>query len=470
MATPSHSPTQSPPLSTEPSAPRLPIEICERIIDFVAGPVWHRNRPPLTRCALVCRAWLLRCRFQLSPDKVTLRSPSDLASLTRFLDIFPPATAGLSFLDIHGRKDGDTSTADSWVSSVPAILGPLPHLVQLSIYDVDLAHQHPDIYELYSSFNIANADLILVRVSFHHFSHVARLVLATGTAYLVMIDCPSSFPSTDLGTLLPHNVFLKKIYIESATWKNLQSAILFGSDWFLSCPNLEGLSFLEDVTSQTPSPFSPQHAHVWSCVCDLFRRLHSRSVQPEKGIELKILSHPWILLRGGIPGASEELIVSRHLTYARSGENPKLTLERLSGSRASFVSGILQALPLLSSVGFSTVKIQHDMAWSWEDFTPEIWNTVDDALSQYCPFLTHFIFELLDYIEYHDVFTHQYGCIENLKRALFPRTAQRATIERVCVDDDCFIHEVARRWAHSLYILFIVLMLYVVCKRIQEGA
>ncbi|THH28138.1 hypothetical protein EUX98_g6051 [Antrodiella citrinella] len=296
----------------------LPLEICERIIDFVASFVKFDDlgdvipdRSSLVPCALVCRAWLPRCRFLLSPDGVILHSRREVVSFSLFMHAFPPAASGLGNINIFGpwKEGGDTSTADSWVSSVPAILPPLPDLRYVNIHDIHLAHQHTTLYKLYSAFDLA--ELSLHRVSFHHFSQVARLAVATGAPILAMFYCPRSLPmsnSTGLGRLLPRNVFLR-------------------------------------------------------------------------------------------------------------------------------------ALPVLCSSGVSTVTIVASaIDWLWEDHIPEKWKPVDDALSQYYPFLTHLKLECPDRIPYHDVFTPQYGCVENLTRTLFPRTVQRATVEGKCVDDDCGIH------------------------------
>ena len=66
MISPSDGSTSTMQLARSPSDPKLPTEVCERIIDFVA----HFSRllfhPALLNvCTLTCRAWLPRNRFHL---------------------------------------------------------------------------------------------------------------------------------------------------------------------------------------------------------------------------------------------------------------------------------------------------------------------------------------------------------------------------------------------------------------------
>lgn len=91
------------------SSPQLPIELSERIIHFVALgrkiPVGEHgiDRPPLVRCALVCCAWLPRCRFHLSPWCVDLRSRRDLMSFSLFFAASPQSASKVKYILVYLR-------------------------------------------------------------------------------------------------------------------------------------------------------------------------------------------------------------------------------------------------------------------------------------------------------------------------------------------------------------------------------
>ncbi|THH32795.1 hypothetical protein EUX98_g1380 [Antrodiella citrinella] len=423
--------------SKQPS-PRLPIEICERIIDSVAwsdvntAEAHEGDEPSLLCCILVCRAWVPRCRFVLSYTEVDLRSHNDLVFFSRFFAVYPHTASNVEQLRIYGRKENETSTYDSWFSSVPAMLPALPNLVTLSILDVDLSHQHPNIFMLYSKFKLASElvhGLILTRVSFLHFSQVARLAYAIGARTVSVDRCPLSLPifNSRVNRLPPPNTLHTVIEMEisSDAWSEL---IKVPSDWLLAFPNLQFLEitlprYKDADNLKQIDPFAQQHGQDWFRLCELSRGLVSRSVQP-KEISVHMSMVLFDVFIDGVPGG-----------------NPKLTLKAYDRDAAPCISALAKALPLLSRGYFGSVEIDlNDMLWIWEDHTPELWKAVDDALVLHHPSLTRFIFHIVSFIPYHDVFTRRYGCEDNFRDALFPQMAQRAIIERECVNEDCAIH------------------------------
>lgn len=159
--------------------PRLPLEVFERVIDWVAVVVDARsillrtyvdNRLELLNCALVCHSWYPRARLHLL-DKLILRTRSDL---DRFLDFFsatPSLIPRVETLWIHPTLNTD----QSWVSSALVRLGPrLKNLMTLEMKGVDLDQRHPDFYKACSLFTLYG--LTMVELRYSRVSHLSRFV------------------------------------------------------------------------------------------------------------------------------------------------------------------------------------------------------------------------------------------------------------------------------------------------------
>ena len=77
--------------------PRLPIELCEHIIDFIFSQAKdydnHKTQEALSTCSLVCRAWCARARMHLF--KKVLLVPGKVPSLDTILRRNPSITAGI---------------------------------------------------------------------------------------------------------------------------------------------------------------------------------------------------------------------------------------------------------------------------------------------------------------------------------------------------------------------------------------
>ena len=64
-----------------PGQPRLPVEVCENVIDMIAGPfddyatMDPEARRILNICRLVCRAWVPRCRLHLFDLSIAFGCP-----------------------------------------------------------------------------------------------------------------------------------------------------------------------------------------------------------------------------------------------------------------------------------------------------------------------------------------------------------------------------------------------------------
>lgn len=132
------------------NSPQLPLEVCEEIIDIVAGyyndgdPLEPEARRDLNACRLVCNAWLPRCRFHLYQE-IFVDSPDGLQATATFLwrSCFHADRARL--LRIRGGN-----ADQSWISTVPLRLPRLRHLTYLILVKVDITQQPSQFYQIYS--------------------------------------------------------------------------------------------------------------------------------------------------------------------------------------------------------------------------------------------------------------------------------------------------------------------------------
>ena len=129
---------------------RLPVEVCEKIIDVLAGPfneysVMDREvRKSLNNCRLVCRDWVPRCRFHLF-DEVSVHSRDSLQAVATFLRTSSFHAGQVRILKIYGGGNDQ-----SWISTVPLSLPKLCRLVCLQLVAVDFLQQPPHFYQVYS--------------------------------------------------------------------------------------------------------------------------------------------------------------------------------------------------------------------------------------------------------------------------------------------------------------------------------
>ena len=103
-----------------------------------------RTRKYLTRCHLVCRAWVPRCRLLLF-NEVSVNSQLQLMSLAKFLRESPFHAERVTILNINGEDPDPT-----WISALPNRLPSLPHLARLHLHAVDFTQQVSCVYQAYS--------------------------------------------------------------------------------------------------------------------------------------------------------------------------------------------------------------------------------------------------------------------------------------------------------------------------------
>lgn len=170
----------------------LPIELWERIIDMTKEdfykdlvPVFSKNatnatrrkvrqqaaavRRTLSACALVCRSWLPRCRYNLV-EALSLHSAEQVTYFAKLLSQSPLLLPRIWVLVIDGQHGMD----QSWISMIPDHL-PLAQmrLYTLVLRGVDLTQVHPRVYHTLSLYRTLST-VCLEGVRYSRFSHLAR--------------------------------------------------------------------------------------------------------------------------------------------------------------------------------------------------------------------------------------------------------------------------------------------------------
>ncbi|KZT02883.1 uncharacterized protein LAESUDRAFT_609773, partial [Laetiporus sulphureus 93-53] len=148
--------------------PRLPPEICERIIDHLdPSSLWYDERRALLKCALVCRGWYSESRAVLFEEPV-LHNRKKAFIFLRSLKQTPLLGARVRRLQI-----GPFKTGPEWASILVMLAGKLPNLDKLTLTAVS--------FEQSPTRNVAFWSL-------HEFSHLTSLKL-----YSVMLPSASPF-------------------------------------------------------------------------------------------------------------------------------------------------------------------------------------------------------------------------------------------------------------------------------------
>jgi len=164
--------------------PRFPVEIIERIIDFVVElpydyddfvssdlyVVWKA-------CALTCRAMRARSQYWLF-RRIKLSTQSQADSLMRVLRRNPKVAQYTQSLVIEGPQLEVTEHEWSWISWIPLLLAPrMMNLERLTLMGNIFSKCHPNLARALIAFkSIRRLDLWMVR--FSSFGHCAWLIQA----------------------------------------------------------------------------------------------------------------------------------------------------------------------------------------------------------------------------------------------------------------------------------------------------
>jgi len=205
--------------------------------------------------------------------------------------------------------------------------------------------------------------------------------------------------------------------------------------WIHACPNLKMLTVEVIKDTEIPLGDYTRDAFIWYRLCQTFLFFHSRVVKPEEGFVVVV----W--LREVLQVCMRDL----------ESELEFKLMRRNATDASTFITAVSKLLPLLSSCQLRTIILDlvDFTAWTWDDHTPEKWQLVDEALSDFHPSLSAFTVSL-PALPYDVVFTPRYECINDFVRALFPKTTARAVVrvlwwkrdrQSACDGQDCPLHK-----------------------------
>ncbi|TFY68084.1 hypothetical protein EVJ58_g1233 [Rhodofomes roseus] len=164
--------------------PCLPLEVQERILDFVAGSM--DSRETMKACMQTCKGWTPRCRFHLLHE-IHLRGQQEVFSFGRLLDSNPRYRNEVVYAHI-GSRDGSLQPIAYVESFAARFAGKLPSVHHLMIRNAEMksTNLRQDAYLHFSSF-ASLSELSLVRVTFRTRSMFVRI--ACSFPGLTLLQC-----------------------------------------------------------------------------------------------------------------------------------------------------------------------------------------------------------------------------------------------------------------------------------------
>ncbi|THH28930.1 hypothetical protein EUX98_g5254 [Antrodiella citrinella] len=355
--------------------PSLPTEIWERIIDHIAHD-WRTlgslsARRTLVPCTLVSRAWLPRARFHLC-NTVTLSSHRQIASFNTLLTNNPSLAADVTLLVVGLFKSerGD----HTWVYSVPSLLPPLSNLRAITYVDIDFSRQPVEFYKVLARFrSTSRVESLQFRaydpVSGRSFYHFFRLA---------------------------HVLRVQHVEIEDLAQKPVYQCIVVDGAGLRLCLHI---SNLEDL-------LAVEHDPVWARICQDFRR-QIAAMRTEGGESpfRMTLTWPGFAFYMGFMGSEPGLFMAYSL-----GETSTRGMQDV-------ISAWSAVLRRVKTCPFTFVVVDlkiSDTAWRWEDYMPETWRAVDDALESSRDFasLRRVLVMLPDVLPPHAAATMRYACVD----------------------------------------------------------
>ncbi|KAH9933877.1 uncharacterized protein B0H18DRAFT_604066 [Fomitopsis serialis] len=172
--------------SRGPSTPRLPVDVCERLIDHVAmgldlnfGSMKDEpHHAALTSCALVCRDWYYLTWYHLR-QRIHLRDREDVLSLSKTLRAKPRLREVIRQVGISGTSPGKRQAIRHLGMFAATLVGKAPRLSRITIQNAEWtigSVRMEDIGYL-ATFSSMNT-LILRNVTLPSVAHLSHLVSA----------------------------------------------------------------------------------------------------------------------------------------------------------------------------------------------------------------------------------------------------------------------------------------------------
>ncbi|KZT68803.1 hypothetical protein DAEQUDRAFT_657825, partial [Daedalea quercina L-15889] len=171
--------------------PRLPLEVCEEIIDCVAArldALWSPEKDPwrqtLLSCGFVCRAWHRYALFYLR-QCVKLRDRQQVVSLAKSLRDEPHFRRAVKFVEIAGAQRGSLHPIPHLGTFASMLAGKLPNAntVRLGNAEWTIGSIAPISVRHLALFPLTTLDLH--NVCFPTISQVAQLISALPGLHVV---------------------------------------------------------------------------------------------------------------------------------------------------------------------------------------------------------------------------------------------------------------------------------------------
>ncbi|THH28107.1 hypothetical protein EUX98_g6090 [Antrodiella citrinella] len=377
------------------STPRLPIELCERIMDFfmyLPNPDGfpHNDLTSLAAFALFSRQHLL--------------------SFTAFLSSRPDLCTRVVHINLWGYSDSGSTERqdDSWVSSAPLMLPALPNLKSLRFRDINFSHQHAIFDKAFAKFKHTSN---IESVHFKEYRDVSSITFAR---------------------------FIRLTHVLGA--EDIQ---------FETCTFNDDVSDRLGAVPRNIRPTNWWHEHLWSRIHQTFCYVVSVP---------KTLIPDWITLNKSFRGAFIIVDLGGHeIELFEYSAGPRLLLWATAASKfasinaspkfAATTEAILStwsnALYALRSCTFKRITLNlqsFGIAWNWDEHTPNTWKAVDNVLSQYYPDLQRLDVTLPKFDPYpppDHVLSSRYGCVDLIQGSLLPIMWQKNVVRWRCHDEDC---------------------------------
>ncbi|KAH8091421.1 hypothetical protein BXZ70DRAFT_486069 [Cristinia sonorae] len=417
--------------------PRLPIEICEYIIDAIAISSndfeEYHMKVTLRACALVSKAWVPRCRFHLCRI-VNITSYDSLVSFARYIKSFNDLPSRVLKLRIGPPMEdftfGSGQWNQTWVSFVPVLLPRLHNLQRLHLDCVDLDQQNVIFWRNYTLFHCDELDLDGLVCSYP--PQIARLVSAIQPQKLELSPLLGQCAQEPLATRFSSCTTFKRLKSVDVTLQYWEDAVVFFRVWSMSGPHLSSIKFR--LTDRIPD-----RADV-ADMCDSIGHMFRPPCQPVEdaqrpiSVEVQLNSVLFHLSRALI-GSSTRSVSPRDPHQPEAESPSKLVTHNTLEVQLSYNSSDIAVLVITRFINdFDTVVLIFSYnIWS----NAHLWQSLDAVLSK--PRATNISVELKPDQRMRPIDSSQ--CPKELQSIALPKCTARGILHSDCLEWGCTIHQ-----------------------------
>lgn len=234
-----------------PHVPRLPTEVCEEIISFVAKGEWSQKT--LRACTLVCRSWLPRSRIEL------FRYPHvEDKGICKFVDTvttYPPLVVNAQELSLAVSRQSDPDNhAECVYRFFRDIIPLLQSITSLVYYNIPVPYLHLPFFSSGLKFLTS---LELVYIEADSFGDFVRLVsFHKHLKELTICECSFGQPSVHQYSFAPRwGRDLQRLRFHICTYREISDVLCWlgrsNTSCSIRCLEIE----YPTVSQQTVAPF-----------------------------------------------------------------------------------------------------------------------------------------------------------------------------------------------------------------------